>query len=157
MSCFCKNLIYLQEKCLNFPQGHSVSNIYLLFLSSKWIEKGGRLRWRGRVISQMTRLCSEYWIRASHLIWMPQTLSLGWIQNILKSSSWYLGSISGILTASWSPRGSSWPLSSSLWRPPPCPARGQCPDWGCLCEPRDKSGWCHYHLSSVTLCCILPQ
>ena len=74
----------------------------------------------------------------------------------------YLGSISGFLTSpgphSWSPLHSSWPqwLSFSPWWPPPCPARAQCPRWDWRFGPRDKSGWCHFHPSSVTLTlCIL--
>ena len=68
----------------------------------------------------------------------------------------YPGSISCVLTAGapWSPPPrSSWPQwpSSSPWPPPPCPARARSPGGGCWCGPRDKSGWCHFHPSSVTI------
>ena len=74
-----------------------------------------------------------------------------------KISESHLGSISFFLTSAsaqtwWSPR-SSCPLSSSPWRPLPCPARDRSPGGYCWCEPRDISGWCHYHPSSVTILC----
>ena len=113
-----------------------------------------------RLISQMSRLCTEEisndnTISSEYKLcpWVEYKISKTHLDLVI-----YLGSISCALTAAapWSPpprsSWSQWP-SSSPWLPPPCPARARSPGGCCWCGPRDISGWCHFHPSSVTILC----